>query len=236
MSERKMVPRQPTPEMVTSAWHAWDRQDWDGMAGVWIAMFDAAPAPPEAPKCSRCDDTGCPECDPEWAQHQVPAPNESETHYLRRVNPSLVHAPTADLSMPSAWPGLMRDVPLSVEALCRQLRDLDPINEPQTTKQIGRDAAAALEAAQAEIALTRAIHAENDRLIALIGKIGAEKDAAEARARELEQLVAAIAPHWKTLTKGRVWTAAMAGEIGAIGAAIDAARKEGERDADAIRK
>ena len=24
--------------------------------------------------CERCDDTGCPVCDPEWAQNQVPAP------------------------------------------------------------------------------------------------------------------------------------------------------------------
>ena len=32
----------------------------------------AAPAVAQ-PKCERCDDTGCPECDPEWAQHQVPA-------------------------------------------------------------------------------------------------------------------------------------------------------------------
>lgn len=35
---------------------------------------------------------------------------------------------------------------LSTEALIRQLRDLDPINEPSTTKQIGIDGADRLKA------------------------------------------------------------------------------------------
>lgn len=32
----------------------------------------------ESAKCERCDDTGCPQCDPEWAQHQVRAPKADE--------------------------------------------------------------------------------------------------------------------------------------------------------------
>jgi len=52
------------------------------IAGAFAAGRASLPVPADEPKCARCDDTGCPVCDPEWAQHQVAVPNSAPVPYV----------------------------------------------------------------------------------------------------------------------------------------------------------
>jgi len=107
----KTVPREPV---------AWVRYRHDGIvmicipheAGSFPIYRDAAPAPvADGPKCARCDDTGCPECDPEWAQHQAPVPGSkpSATNQAEREAVTLAAKP-ANCELTEAAPDPDRTV------------------------------------------------------------------------------------------------------------------------------
>lgn len=56
---------------------------------------------PEEAKCARCDDTGCPECDSEWAKHQVRVSKEDEAALERALKPAHSIRPRGKSVMPA---------------------------------------------------------------------------------------------------------------------------------------
>lgn len=56
------------------------------MKSDWSASPSQERAAPVAEaKCKRCDDTGCPECDPEWAKHQMRASPADEAAITAKI-------------------------------------------------------------------------------------------------------------------------------------------------------